>query len=64
MIRVRLHIGEVYDALAIHEGNVLVHDKRKDKVKFLDKREVLEWYGGSSKQLPTLDVKPYKLEKV
>ena len=64
MIRVRLNTGDYLDSLAIHNSDVLVHNKRKEKAQFVSKKEILEWYGGSSKQLPILDVKPYKLEKV
>ena len=64
MIRVRLHTGDYLDALAIHNNDVLVHNRRKDLAHFVSRKEILEWYGGSSKQLPKMDVKPYKLEKV
>ena len=64
MIRVRLHTGDYLEALAIHENDVLVHNRRKDVAQFVSRKEILEWYGGSSKQLPVLDVKPYRLEKV
>lgn len=61
MIRVRLNNGDYLEALAIHKDDVLVHDKRKDKARFVSRKDVLEWYGGCSKQLPKIDVKPYKL---
>ena len=64
MIRVRLHTGDYLEALAIHDNDVLVHNRRKDVAQFVSRKEILEWYGGSSKQLPKMDVKPYKLEKV
>ena len=62
MIRVRLHTGDYLEALAIHKDDVLV--KKKEKAQFVSRKDILEWYGGSSKQLPKMDVKPYKLEKV
>lgn len=61
MIRVRLHTGDYFDALAIHENDVLV--KRKDLAQFVSKKEIMEWYGGCSRQLPVLDVKPYNLTR-
>lgn len=62
MIRVRLHTGDYLEALAIHNDDVLV--KKRDKAQFVSRKDILEWYGGSSKQLPKMDVKPYKLEMV
>lgn len=62
MIRVRLHTGDYLEALAIHKDDVLV--KKKEKDQFVSRKEIMKWYGGSSKQLPVLDVKPYRLEKV
>ena len=64
MIRVRLHTGDYLEALAIHNDDVLVHNRRKDLAQFVSRKEIMEWYGGCSKQLPVLDVKPYKLEKL
>lgn len=64
MIRVRLHTGDYLEALAIHNDDVLVHNRRKDLAQFVSRKEIMEWYGGCSKQLPVLDVKPYRLEKV
>lgn len=63
MIRVRLHTGDYLEALAIHNDDVLVHNKRKDLAQFVSRKEIMEWYGGSSKQLPVLDVKPYNLTR-
>lgn len=64
MIRVRLHTGDYLEALAIHNNDVLVHNRKKEKAQFVSRKDIIEWYGGSSKQLPKMDVKPYKLEKV
>lgn len=61
MIRVRLHTGDYLEALAIHNDDVLVH--KKDKAQFVNRKDILEWYGGSSKQLPILEVKPYTIER-
>lgn len=61
MIKVKLHTGDYLEALAIHNNDVLVH--KKDKAQFVSRKEIMEWHGGSSKQLPVLDVKPYKIYK-
>lgn len=58
MIRVRLHTGDYLEALAIHNDDVLVHDRRKDRALFVSRREINEWYGGCSKNLPQIDVSP------
>ena len=61
MIRVKLHTGDYLEAIAIYDNRVLV--VKKNNTKFVERKEILEWYGGCSKQLPELAVKPYKLTK-
>lgn len=55
MIKVRLHTGHVYEALARQGSAVLIRDGKRGKAYFVTKKNIAEWHNGISKMLPEID---------
>lgn len=54
MIKVRLHTGQVYEALAKQGSAVLIKDAKENKAFFVTKKNICEWHNGNSRMIPEM----------